>query len=92
MDKIYLVVEELNLSGNITINIIPCINKEIAWEEAEKLIEQERLKLIEEVGREEDVEEGEDVQGENKCYYASDSVQLNDSYLDIHIEVKDIVK
>lgn len=86
MDKIYLVVEELNLSGNITINIIPCINKEIAWGEVDKLVETERLKLIEEV------EEGEDVQGENKCYYASDIVQLNDSYLDIHIEVKDIVK
>lgn len=88
MDKIYLVVEELNLSGNI----IPCVNKERAFEKADKLIEQERLKLIEEVGREDDIEEGEGIQGENKYYYGEDVLHYKNSYLDIHIEVKNIVK
>lgn len=92
MDKIYLVVEELNLSGNITFNIIPCINKERAFEEAEKLIEQERLKLIEEIGSIDDLTEEDGEEEENRYYYGEDAVQYGDSYLDIHIEVKDIVK
>lgn len=92
MDKIYLVVEELNLSGNITINIIPCVNKERAFEEADKLIEQERLKLIEEIGSIDDLTEEDGEEEENKYYYGEDAVQYGDSYLDIHIKVKDIVK
>lgn len=88
MKKIYLVVQESNVDGELFFNAVPCASLEIA----RKVMQEEKETILKEGYRYKDFEEcPEDYQFEED----EDSVYINilydDYYEEIHIEEKEII-
>lgn len=87
MEKIYLVIQESNVDGELFFNAVPCASLEIArkvmQKEKEEILKEYRYKGFEECPEDYQFEEDED------------SVYINilddDYYEDIHIEEKEMV-
>lgn len=88
MEKIYLVIQESNVDGELLFNAVPCSSLEIA----RKVMQEEKETILSDSFRYKDFEEHpEDYQFEED----EDSVFINllfdDYYEQIHIEEKEII-
>lgn len=100
MEKVYLVVIEkklLNQEPNFC--VLLCANREKAWEivdETVSIIREDLLKSI--IDYPTDLEEEEGIDGENKYYHTeaylidNKTFDMEFVYLDVHVEVKNILQ
>lgn len=100
MDKIHLVViEKKLLNQEPSFHVIPCANKEKAWEVVDEAVLIEREELLESImGYPTDLEEEKGIDGENKYYHTemylvdNKTFDMEFVYLDVYVEVKNIVQ
>ena len=98
MDKIHLVViEKKLLNQEPSFHVIPCANKEKAWEIVDEVVSIEREELLETIiDYTTDLEEEKGIDGENKYYHTemylidNKTFDMEFVYLDVYVEVKNI--
>lgn len=96
MDKIHLVViEKKLLNQGPSFHVIPCANKEKAWEIVDEVVSIEREELLETIiDYPTDLEEEKGIDGENKYYHTemylidNKTFDMEFVYLDVYVEVK----
>lgn len=88
MEKIYLVVQESNVDGEVFFNAVPCPSLEIA----RKVMQREKETILKESYHYKDFEEcPENYQFEEDENSVFINVLFDDYYEDIHIEEKEMV-
>lgn len=96
---IWLLLKKKLLNQKPSFHVIPCASKEKAWEIVDEVVSIEREELLETIiDYPTDLEEEKGIDGENKYYHTemylidNKTFDMEFVYLDVYVEVKNIVQ